>query len=472
MPQHFSLLVNGHAVSADETLHVINPANEKVIAQAPVASMDILDRVVDSANEAFGQWRRTDQGERRRVLDEIAGRLRRSKDELARLLTTEQGKPLASAEVEIAAAAYWCETIAGMALPGESMDLGGGVRSAVERRPLGAVAAIVPWNFPIGLAFWKIAPALITGNTVVLKPSPFTPLTTLRIGEILSDAAPPGVLNIVSGDDDLGPALTRHAGIAKISFTGSTPTGRAIMRNAAERLTPMTLELGGNDPAIVLPTKDISGVAKKLFWAAFRNSGQFCIAAKRIYVHASIYDAFARELVAYARSVRLGDGLEPGVELGPVQNLRQYERVTTLLNGAKASGLRFLCGADQPSRPGYFVSPAILDDPPDSADVVTQEAFGPVVPLLRFEDFDDVVTRANDSAFGLAASVWGDDAAALAALAARLDVGTVWINDVHYMSPFLPFGGLKQSGFGTENGRDGLLAYTKPKVTITREIIQ
>jgi len=467
--ERFFLMIGGQAVPGETEIEVINPATEAVLALAPAASPHQLDEAVTAAMRAYPAWRATPLTARRNILRALGDLLRTHADELAALLTREQGKPLAAARVEIMVAAAWCDGIARLDLPVAITEDNAERRSETRRVPLGVVAAIVPWNFPVGLAFWKVAPALMAGNTVVVKPSPFTPLTTLRIGELGARLLPPGVLNVISGEDELGPLLTSHAGVAKISFTGSTTTGREVMRSASAGLKRITLELGGNDPAIVLRDVDIAAAARSLFWAAFRNSGQFCVAAKRIYVHEDIYERFAAALIAYSRTVRMGVGSEPGVELGPIQNRRQYERVTELIARARAAGLKFLTGEGPARRPGYFVAATIIDDPPDDAEVVTAEAFGPVVPLLRFADIEDVVRRANDSPFGLAASVWSADAQAAMHIGERLDCGTVWINDVHYMTPLAPFGGHKQSGLGVENGYDGLLEYTAAQTMVVRK---
>jgi acyl-CoA reductase-like NAD-dependent aldehyde dehydrogenase len=263
--------------------------------------------------------------------------------------------------------------------------------------------------------------------------------------------------------------MTEHRLISKISFTGSTATGRKIMQNAAGTLKRMTLELGGNDPAIVLPDVDIAKTAKALFWAAFQNSAQFCVAAKRVYVHDSIYDALSEALVGYAKTVKMGDGAQQGTELGPIQNKMQFEKLRTLLEDTRASGARFLLGGEIEQGVGYFVPVTIVDNPADDSRVVVEEAFGPILPLLRFYDIDEVVRRANDTEYGLAASVWSEDVAAARAVAERLECGTVWINEVHTFSPHVAFGGHKQSGLGVENALEGVLEYTNPQTITVRQ---
>ena len=383
-----------------------------------------------------------------------------------RLLTMEQGKARAGAEWEIGGSVYWCREIATQSLEPHREDAGDGRTIETRRVPLGVVAGITPWNFPVLLAVWKIAPALLAGNTMVLKPSPYTPLCTLKLGELLRDVLPAGVLNVVSGGNEIGAALTGHKDIRKVSFTGSTATGRKIMASASGNLKRITLELGGNDPAIVLPDVDPKEVAPKLFWAAFQNSAQFCVAAKRLYIHAEIYDALAAELAAYAETVIVGNGAHQGTNLGPIQNRMQFEKLKELLGDAKANGLRFLTGGEIVEGKGYFVPVTLIDNPPEDSRVVTEEAFGPVLPLLRFEDIDDVVRRANDSEYGLAASVWGRDIDKARSVAERIEAGTVWINEVHSFSPHVAFGGHKQSGIGIENALEGLAEYTNSQTIV------
>jgi acyl-CoA reductase-like NAD-dependent aldehyde dehydrogenase len=341
-------------------------------------------------------------------------------------------------------------------------------RVETRRVPLGVVGGITPWNFPILLAIWKIAPALVAGNTMVLKPSPYTPLCTLKLGELLRDILPAGVLNIVSGGNDLGAWITAHPGIAKISFTGSTATGRKIMESASGNLKRVTLELGGNDPAIVLPDVDPKTLAPELFWAAFQNSAQFCVAAKRLYIHADVYDELRDELVAFAKTVKVGDGSQQGTDLGPIQNRMQYEKLKDLLEDARRSGLEALIGGEVADGPGFFVPVTIFDNPPDDARVVRDEAFGPVLPLLKFYDVEDVIARANDTEYGLAASIWSNDAERAKTIASRLEAGTVWINEIHSFSPHIAFGGHKQSGVGIENSIEGLAEYSNAQTIVTR----
>ncbi|MFY0478886.1 aldehyde dehydrogenase family protein [Achromobacter marplatensis] len=456
----YTMTLDGRGESSAQTFDVLNPATEARIATAPDASLEQLNAAIAAARAAFAPWRDRPIAERQQALRAMADRLEAHADGFMRLLTREQGKPHADAKSEVGRCVVWLREFAARELPVDRYDDGAGHLFETRRVAIGVVAAISPWNFPMTLAIWKIAPALLAGNTVVLKPSPFTPLTSLKMGELFRDVLPPGVLNVISGGDRLGPWLTEHPGIDKIAFTGSTVTGRRVMQSASARLKRVTLELGGNDAAIVLPDVDVKDTAAKLFWGAFRNSSQYCLATKRLYVHESIYDAFADALATVAAGVVVGDGAQPGTGLGPIQNRGQYERVKELIADAHRTGVRFLAGGEVPEGKGYFVPVTILDNPPDDARSVVEEAFGPVLPLLKYRDIDEVVRRANDTEYGLGGSVWSRDVARAQAIARRLETGTVWINHIHVMSPNVAFGGHKQSGVGVENALDGLLEYT------------
>jgi acyl-CoA reductase-like NAD-dependent aldehyde dehydrogenase len=455
-----TMTIGGRAAATSRTLPVIDPATEQVICHAPDAGATELDAAVAAARQAFPAWSAQPWAERQAVLAAIARKLTEHQDELARLLTREQGKPLSRATVEIGGAARWFSEFAKMTLPDPVLQDTPQAYVAIRRVPIGVVAGLVPWNYPIVLAAWKIAPALLAGNTMVLKPSPFTPLTTLRIGELLRDVVPPGVLNVINGGNALGPLVTSHPGIDKVSFTGSTATGRAVMRSAADRLKRLTLELGGNDAAIVMPDVDVPSVARELFWGAFVNSGQICIAAKRIYIHEVIYEPMKQAFIELARSARMGPGDQDGVELGPIQNRRQYDRLVELLEDCKQQGLRLLTGGELPEGPGLFFPVTLVDNPPEDSRIVQEEPFGPILPLLKFTDVEDVIARANATEYGLGASVWCRDEKKATAIAQRLDAGIVWVNEIQAVSPYKPMGGHKQSGLGVENGTEGLLEYT------------
>ncbi|WP_370031146.1 aldehyde dehydrogenase family protein [Qipengyuania mesophila] len=464
-------LIDGEMVDNGEWLDVLNPANEQVVGRVPACGKDELDRAVAAARRAFKTWKKTSQEERQQVVQGIAAAIKDNADELYRLLTTEQGKPHQQAQQEIYGAA-------GLAAAQSTLTLDDVINqdddtrlSRTRRVPVGVVGGIVPWNFPVMMAIQKIVPALVAGCTIVLKPSPFTPLTTLRIAELIKDIVPAGTVNIITGEDHLGPMITEHPDIDKITFTGSTATGKKIMEGASGDLKRITLELGGNDASIVLPDADVEKVAEQLFWSSFSNAGQVCIAAKRVYIHKDIYDDLSKAITEYAKTVVVGDGSQQGTGVGPIQNKKQYERVLELIQDAKDNGYKFLTGGDKdPSGTGYYVPITILDNPPEDARIVAEEQFGPVMPLLKFDTIDEVIERANNSEYGLAGAVWTKDTDKGVEIAEQLETGTVWINEFMQLSPFAPFGGHKQSGFGAEYGVDGLKEFTYPQViTVKRD---
>ena len=456
----FSMTIDGRPVSGVATFGVINPATGKVFASAPDCTRQELDAAMESSARASGAWR-LDEAKRREALRACAEVLRVHASELAAILTREQGKPLAKATEEIVGAAVWFAQTAALELPIEVLADSNDSRVEVRRRPLGVVAAITPWNYPLLLAAWKIAPALLAGNTLVIKPSPFTPLTTLMLGALLREVLPPGVVNVVSGGDALGAWMTRHPVPRKISFTGSVETGKAVAASAAPDLKRLTLELGGNDPAIVLPDVDPKVLAEDLFWGAFENSGQVCSAIKRLYVHESRCAELISELAELARSVKMDDGFEPGVQLGPLNNLPQFERVIGLVEDAKAAGAKIAAGGKPRSEEGFFYEPTIVSGIGEGARLVDEEQFGPVLPVLPYRDVDEALERANDTPFGLSGSVWSGDVDRATELASRLECGTAWVNQHLAVSPFTPFGGAKWSGIGVENGPWGLLGFTE-----------
>jgi acyl-CoA reductase-like NAD-dependent aldehyde dehydrogenase len=371
---------------------------------------------------------------------------------------------LGDAGIEVFAAAIWCQYFANLETPPQVIQDDAEAFVEVARRPLGVVAAITPWNFPLTLAFWKIAPALLAGNTMVLKPSPFTPLSTLKVGELLRDALPPGVLNVVSGGDDLGAWMTGHPTPRKISFTGSIETGKKVAASAAPDLKRVTLELGGNDPAIVLDDADPATVAKAIFAGAFNNNGQVCSAIKRVYVPEALYDDVVEGLASYARAIKVGDGTEPDSKLGPINNEPQYERVKELVADAISQGARAVTGGKAMDGPGYFFEPTILAGLADGTRIVDEEQFGPALPVISYRDLGDAIDRANATHFGLSGSVWSADPDRASAVAAQLECGTAWVNTHLALSPQQPFGGFKWSGVGVENGPWGLAEFTEFQV--------
>lgn len=459
-PQAFKLSINGMAVGAQDNGVAINPATEEVICKYPLASPDQLNEAVQAAKLAFPKWQSLALRDRQQFVAKLGDVIEQHKEAFIQLLITEQGKGRAGAEWEIGGSIYWCREIAKQSLEEEITQGVNGGKVVTRHTPIGVIGAITPWNFPLLLAIWKIAPALLAGNTIVVKPSPFTPLCTLWFGELANKILPPGVLNVVSGGNELGQLITEHPDIGKISFTGSTATGKRVMQSASVNLKRLTLELGGNDPAIVLPDVDPKAIAKDLFWAAFSNSAQFCVATKRLYVHENVYDDVARELVAYAATVKMGNGADPSVELGPLQNKMQYDKVRDLLEDCKSNKQSFLIGGEVDATPGYFIPVTIIDNPPADARCVVEEAFGPVLPMIKYSDVEEAIRQANSSEFGLAATVWSRDLEEAQRVALKIESGTVWINHAHQFSPSIAFGGHKNSGLGIENSLHGLAEYT------------
>jgi acyl-CoA reductase-like NAD-dependent aldehyde dehydrogenase len=464
LPSDFSLLIAGESTQASGTLDVIDPATGRVFAHCPAAGAAELERAVAAARRALPAWREQGFAARRQLIGELAAVLRKNQDWLARLLTREQGKPIGQSVAEIDRGAAQSEGMAAIEIPVETLVDDAERLIELHYRPLGVVGIITPWNAPVNLALGPLVSALYTGNTVVLKPSPYTPLTTLKLGELLRDLVPAGVVNVLAGGDGLGALMTAHPGIDKIAFTGSVATGKKVYASAAATMKRLTLELGGNDPAIILDDVDPQAIAKKVFFAAFVNSGQVCMAIKRIYAHESIYDALCAALVAEAGRAIVGNGLDPATTLGPLQNRMQYDKVRELIEHTRSTGGRLLCGGLIPGGPGYFIPPTLFADVADDSRLVTEEQFGPVVPILKFRDVNDAVARANATRYGLAASVWTSDIARGREIALRLEVGTAWVNQHRATSAVVPFGGAKESGLGRQYSHLGLKSYMEPEV--------
>lgn len=457
----YKMLINGVQVAGENgQFDVINPATGSAFAQCPAGSLGQLDAAVAAAQAAFKTWRHSAHERRCEHLNAIANDIEQDADALARLIVMEQGKPLELAFSEVMGAAAWTRYAAGQEIAVELVEETPTQRVELHRKPLGVVASITPWNWPFMIAVWHIMPALRAGNCVISKPSSLTPLSTLRLVEIIARHVPHGVINCVTGEQGFGSAITAHPGIQKIVFTGSTATGQSVMRGAAVNLKRLTLELGGNDAAIVLPGTPVHEVAEEIFQAAFLNMGQTCAALKRLYVHQSQYQAFAEALTQIAERQVVGDGLEPGVNFGPVQNLDQLELVQALVADARAQGARVLCGGARLDRPGFFYPPTLVADVTDGHRLVDGEQFGPVLPLIAYEDVEDVLRRANAGDMGLGGSVWGPDSEQAQALASRLESGVAWVNCHARIQPNTPFGGSKMSGFGVEFGLEGLLEFT------------
>jgi len=460
----FRQLIDGELVGGTPALDVINPATGAVFARAPRATRAELDRAVAAARRAFPGWRAAGYEQRRAAIERFCAALRAQQESLAELLTREQGKPLSQAREEIARAASLSSGMAAISIEREVLIDDAQRHIELHYLPLGIVGIITPWNAPINLAAGPLTMALYTGNTVVLKPSPYTPLSTLKLGELLREIVPPGVVNVLAGGDECGQWMSEHPGIDKISFTGSVASGKKVMASAAATLKRVTLELGGNDAAIVLEDVDPEAIAPKLFFAAFVNSGQVCMAIKRIYAHERIYDALCESLARQARKASIGDGLDAGTQFGPIQNRMQYERVLGILEDSRRRGGHILAGGELPERAGYFVRPTIVTGLPEDARLIVEEQFGPLLPVQRFSDVEDAIARANDTRFGLAASVWSRDIERAKSIALRLEAGTVWINQHRATAADIPFGGIKESGLGRNYSLLGLKGNMEARV--------
>lgn len=446
---------------------ILDPATGETVGRVADRSVEELDEAVRRARDVQPSWAGRSDAERVQLLLAAADAVEAAAEPLAELLSREQGKPLngPNARFEVGACAGWLRATAATELPGGTVVDDGEVHAEVHYRPVGVVGAIGPWNWPMMITTWQVAPSLRMGNTVVVKPSEYTPLSVLALAEVLNTVLPAGVLSVVAGGRDLGERMSGHPDVDKLMFTGSTTTGQAIIRNSADSVKRLTLELGGNDAGIVLPDVDPHAIAEGLFWGAFINTGQTCAALKRLYVHADVYDEVCAALVDVAQAMPMGRGLDEQNVLGPLQNKAQYDVVARLVDAARQSGAKILLGGDpDPSAAGYFYPTTLVADLDNDNPLVAEEQFGPALPIVRYQDLDEVISMANGLEVGLGASVWGSDKDAAREVAARLEAGTVWINTHGAVHPMVPFGGVKKSGYGLEFGIEGLKSVSVPQV--------
>lgn len=470
--QTFLNTVNGRPASSASTFESRNPATGEVLGLVPHSTREQVAEALAAARAAQPAWAALPDAERKAALMAVAEVIKANAAPLAEWVTREQGKPLGGtgpgevpgARFEVWGCEVWTQVSASLDLPVDVAFEDDTRRDEVHRRPYGVVAAIAPWNWPLLIAIWQIVPALRAGNTVVIKPSEYTSIGTLELVRLIAQALPPGVLNTVSGGGEVGAWLVDTPAVDKITFTGSGATGARIAATAARHLTPTTLELGGNDAAIVLPGADPKAIAAGLFWGAFINMGQTCACAKRLYVHDSLHDAVVAELATLAAALPMGDGMQPGIAMGPIQNRMQFDKVARLVEQARADGATIVCGGEPVPGPGNFYPLTLVTDIADGAALVDEEQFGPVLPVIRYRDVDDAVASANRLDAGLGASVWSSDLEQARRVAQRLEAGTVWINQHGAIHPMVPFGGAKGSGWGVEFGIDGLKAMTRPLV--------
>jgi acyl-CoA reductase-like NAD-dependent aldehyde dehydrogenase len=463
-PSYESLLAG---VTDPNGREILDPATGEVVGRAPERSVEDLEAAVARARAAQPSWgARTDQ-DRIELLLRAAQAVETAAEPLAELLSREQGKPLngPNARVEVGACAAWLRATAATHLPVETVMDDKDTHAELHYRPVGVVGAIGPWNWPMMITIWQVAPALRMGNTVVVKPSEYTPLSVLALVEVLNSALPADLLIAVAGGREVGARLSSHPDVDKLMFTGSTATGQAIIKSSADTVKRLTLELGGNDAGIVLPDVDPQAIAEGLFWGAFINTGQTCAALKRLYVHTDVYDEVCTALVDVTRTMPMGRGLDEQNVLGPLQNRAQYDVVARLVDAARDAGAKILIGGDpDPDAPGHFYPVTLVADLDDHSPLVAEEQFGPALPIVRYEDLDQAVEMANALDVGLGASVWSSDRNAARTVAARLEAGTVWINSHGGVHPMIPFGGVKKSGYGLEFGVEGLKAVAVPQV--------
>lgn len=462
----FGMTIGGHQVAGQSTFDIFNPATGATIGSVANASIDDLDRAVAAAKAAYPAWSRLPDADRKAAVGALASKLEERAADLAKLVTQEQGKPLAGpgSHFEVGGAVAWTGYTASLDMPVKVLQDTDEGRIELHRKSLGVVGSITPWNWPLMIAIWHIIPALRAGNTVVIKPSPFTPLSTMLAVQIMNDLLPAGVLNIITSDDQgpsIGAAMAQHPDIRKIVFTGSTPTGEKIMQGASTTMKRLTLELGGNDAGIVLPDVDPKAIAEGLFWGSFINTGQTCACMKRMYVHDSVHDAVCDALVEFAKAVPMGNGLDDGVLLGPLTTADQHAKVSRLVDEGARSGKVLLGGQ---SGEGQFFNTTLISELDNSNALVAEEQFGPVLPIIRYTDINEALELANASDAGLGGSVWSSDLDAAKALAMQMECGSVWINKHGAIQPNAPFGGVKKSGLGVEFGEEGLLENTDIQV--------
>ena len=453
--------------AGDSGRDILNPATKEVVGRADTHTVDDLNTAVAEAREAYQSFSQTTHEERCALLMDAADAINANAEPLAELLSREQGKPLngPNARFEIGGAEAWTRATASFPLEPEVLVDDDETYSTLTYRPLGVVGAIGPWNWPVMITVWQLAPALRMGNTVVVKPSEYTPLSVKALVHLFQSVFPEGAIQYVSGDREIGAALSKHEDVDKIMFTGSTATGAKIIEASAPTQKRLTLELGGNDAGIVLDDVDPQAIAEDLFWGAFINTGQTCAALKRLYVPESIYDEVCDALTEYAKNVPMGEGLDENNVLGPLQNEAQYNIVVDLVEKAKASGARVLLGGEEnPDRTGYFYPTTLIADIDGDNPLVVEEQFGPALPIIKYTDLDEAIAEANKLNVGLGSSVWSADRDRAIEVASKLEAGTTWINKHGTIDPRIPFGGAKSSGYGVEFGVEGLKGLGQPHV--------
>jgi acyl-CoA reductase-like NAD-dependent aldehyde dehydrogenase len=458
----YPLIVDGQLITTGKMLEVNNPADESLVGQCPTADLALLDRAVAAARKALPAWSALPDSERVAKLMQIGDVIEKHQAELAELITREQGKAQSGigANAEAQLAAVWARVTAGLSIPVKTIQDDATAKITIEHRPVGVVGSITPWNWPMLIASWHVMPALRIGCTVINKPASCTPLSTLRMYELMNSVLPPGVVNCIAGPGVIGDRMSKHPGINKIVFTGSTGTGKSVLAGTVDTLKRVTLELGGNDAGVILPGTKIDPLLEKLFWGCFINGGQTCAALKRLYVHESQYEEVVKKFADYVAKIPVGNGMDPKTLIGPLTNAAQREVVSSFVEDARKKGARIVTGGKMPSGPGYFYPLTVVADCTDDMLLVKEEQFGPAIPIIKYKTVEEAIKRANSLDVGLGGSVWGDDIAEATKQAVRLECGTTWVNQHGGLHPLACFGGVKGSGLGTEFNVEGLSEYT------------
>ncbi|KAK3312088.1 aldehyde dehydrogenase domain-containing protein [Apodospora peruviana] len=472
----FYNVIDNSLTPTKHTRHAINPSTEEPLPEVPVSTQEDVDDAVRAGQEAFTAWKELSYEERAGYITKFTDAIEANLEGLTEMLGKEAGKPIPSAGMEFALVMGHLRETVKLRIPDEVVEDSEERTATIRYTPLGVGVGIIPWNFPILLAIGKLDAALLTGNTFIWKPSPYTPYTSLKIGELGAKIFPPGVLQVLSGNEDLGPKLTAHPGVAKISFTGSTATGKKVMQSCAATLKRVTLEMGGNDAAIVCEDVDIAAVIPKVSMLSFIHSGQICMVIKRVYVHEKIYDEFLEKMAAFVKNLKVAPAGDPEAMLGPIQNAMQFGKVKDLYNEIGRQGWQTVLGGlpDQQNRPaekGFFMPPTIIANPPDDSRIVVEEPFGPIIPVLKWSDEKDVIRRANDTMMGLGASVWSSDIERASRMAKKLEAGSIWVNTHFELSPHMQFGGHKWSGMGVDWGVLGMKGWCNPQAFWVRKVI-
>lgn len=444
----------------------LNPSTLEVIGEVTNTSREEIDAKIEKAKKAQKLWSARPDAERKDILLKVAEALQQNSKHLAEWITREQGKPLngPGANFEMQACVGWTQVPASLDLPEEIVFEDDTRKDVLYRNPIGVVAAIAPWNWPLMIAIWQIIPSLRMGNAVIIKPSEYTTFCSLEMIKVINSVLPEDILQVVTGKGDVGGYLTSHPEIGKIMFTGSIATGKKVIEASAKNMARLTLECGGNDAGIILPGLDIAQHIDSIFWGAFLNMGQTCACLKRLYVHENDYEKVVKALADYSSNIPMGNGADESSVLGPIQNKMQYDKIQDLILDAENIGADFIFTGQKPDLEGYFIPVTLVGNVNNGDRIVDEEQFGPVLPIIKYKTLEEAISKANDSENGLGASVWSDDPDEAQKVATQLEAGTVWINQHGAIHPFVPFGGAKQSGYGVEFGMEGLKAVTVPKV--------